>query len=78
MALSFEQALAELEKRVVRLEHGELELDEALKVFEEGVSLVRECHEKLDDAELRIATLSRDGEAVRETSFPGGSTEDDR
>jgi exodeoxyribonuclease VII small subunit len=46
---SFEEALSELEARVRRLEVGDLELDEALEIFEEGIGLVRECHEQLDE-----------------------------
>jgi len=54
----FEAALAELESRVTRLERGDLDLEEALRLFEEGVALVRECHEKLDAAESRIVALT--------------------
>ncbi len=55
---SFEAALRELEERVQKLESGELPLDDALRLFEEGVGLVRECHERLDAADARIVTLS--------------------
>jgi exodeoxyribonuclease VII small subunit len=64
---SFENSLAELEARVARLERGDLDLDDALRLFEEGVSLVRECHEKLDSAEARIIALSGSPGDVRET-----------
>ena len=63
---SFEGALKELEGRVAKLERGELELEEALKLFEEGVALVRECHEKLDAAEARIVVLTGTAEGVGE------------
>ena len=56
---SFEESLAELEGRVRQLEGGELPLEEALKVFEEGITLTRTCHEMLDDAEQRITELTR-------------------
>jgi exodeoxyribonuclease VII small subunit len=55
----FEQALEALEDRVRRLESGELSLDDALKLFEEGVELTRECHEKLDAADQKITELTR-------------------
>lgn len=58
-AQGFEGALAALEERVRRLEGGEVPLDEALTLFEEGVALARQCHEHLDAAEQRIAVLSR-------------------
>lgn len=66
---SFEQALKELETRVVHLEKGELPLEDALRLFEEGVGLVRECHEKLDAAEARILALTATSEGVSETPF---------
>ncbi len=56
---SFEDSLTELETRVRRLESGDLPLEDALKVFEEGIALTRECHEKLDGAEERITELTR-------------------
>jgi exodeoxyribonuclease VII small subunit len=68
-ARSFEAALAELEARVARLERGELALEEALRLFEEGVGLVRECHEKLDAADARIVALSGTPDAVRESDI---------
>ena len=55
---SFEAALGELESRVARLERDNLELEDALRLFEEGVGLVRECHEKLDAADARIVALT--------------------
>lgn len=70
---SFEEALKELEQRVVRLEQGELELDEALRLFEEGVALVRECHEKLDVSEARILALTATVDGVKETPVPRAS-----
>ncbi len=56
---SFEQALEALEDRVRKLEAGELPLEEALSLFEEGIELTRECHEKLDAADQKIVELSR-------------------
>lgn len=57
--LSFEDALGELEQRVRSLERGDVPLDTALGLFEEGVELARTCHERLDAAEQRVAALSR-------------------
>ena len=61
---SFESALEALETRVRKLEAGELPLEDALTLFEEGIELTRECHEKLDAADQKIVELSRnaDGE----------------
>ncbi len=58
--LSFEDALAALEARVRDLERGEVPLERALALYEEGVKLVRTCHEKLDAADKRITELSSD------------------
>lgn len=59
-ALSFEDALRQLEERVRELERGEVPLERALALYEEGVGLVRACHEKLDAADKRIVELSSD------------------
>ena len=64
---TFEAALGDLEGRVARLERGDLDLDAALATFEEGVALVRECHEKLDAAEARIVALSAGSDGIRES-----------
>lgn len=66
----FENALAELESRVRKLEAGEVTLDEALQLFEEGVSLANSCHEQLDAAEDRISSLSRGQAGIHSTSLP--------
>jgi len=58
-ARSFEEALEALESRVRKLEAGELPLEEALGLFEEGIELTRECHEKLDAADQKIVELTR-------------------
>jgi exodeoxyribonuclease VII small subunit len=63
----FEAALAALEERVKRLEAGDTPIDEALKVFEEGVRLASQCHTFLDEAEQRIAALSRGSGGVEST-----------
>ena len=65
---NFEEALSALESRVRKLEAGELPLEEALGLFEEGIELTRECHEKLDAADQKIIELSRDmNEEIQET-----------
>ena len=61
----FEKAIAELESLVERLERGDLPLDEALKVFERGVALTRQCQTALQSAQQRVEILlKRDGEPV--------------
>ncbi len=53
----FEQALAELEAVVERLERGDLPLEEALRVFERGVELTRHCQSALKAAQQRVDIL---------------------
>tara|TARA_B100000686_G_C16483736_1_gene808462 strand:- start:342 stop:572 length:231 start_codon:yes stop_codon:yes gene_type:complete len=54
---SIESRLIELETILEELESGDLELDKALKKFEQGVKLSRECQKTLEDAELKIKIL---------------------
>ena len=65
--LAFEGALDELEALVLRLEAGDLALEQALATFERGVALSRRCALLLDRAEQRIDELVRaqGGVAVR-------------
>jgi exodeoxyribonuclease VII small subunit len=53
----FEQRLAELEAVVERLEQGELPLDEAVRLFEQGMHLSESCKKELNEAEGRIQVL---------------------
>lgn len=66
--MSFEQALAKLEETVRRLEAGNLPLDEAVALFEEGTRLARLCNERLDGAELKVSQLVQtpDGQYVEQ------------
>ena len=58
----FEAALAALEMAVTRLESGELTLEEALKLYEEGRLLTEKCQTFLGEAALRVEYLTSDGE----------------
>ena len=53
----FEQSLARLEEIVRKLEIASLPLDEAMKLFEEGMSLSRDCQKQLEEAEARVEIL---------------------
>ncbi|HEV2286465.1 MAG TPA: exodeoxyribonuclease VII small subunit [Steroidobacteraceae bacterium] len=68
-ALGFEQALAELEGLVERLEHGDLPLDEALKAFERGVALTRQCQSSLQEAQQKVEILLKRGGAPQIQPF---------
>lgn len=68
----FERSLARLEEVVRRLESPQLSLDDAMKLFEEGVSLSRECQKQLEEAEGRVEILLKkaDGKLAAEAFDP--------
>ena len=55
--LKFEEALKKLEKIVEDLESGDLSLDEALRKYQEGIELSRQCCQRLENAKKKIDTL---------------------
>ena len=57
---SFEELIKELEGLVNKLESGETELDEALGMYKEGVSIIKELNEKLTNARKQIETAGED------------------
>lgn len=67
--MPYEQAALELESVVNFLESGDLSLEESIKKFERGVSLVRLCNKKLDDIEKRITLLIDGKDGVTEKDF---------
>jgi exodeoxyribonuclease VII small subunit len=56
--MTFEQALAELEKIVQDLERGQLDLDAAITAYERGTQLKVHCEGKLREAQLRVEKIS--------------------
>jgi exodeoxyribonuclease VII small subunit len=60
---SFETTLGELEQIVMRLETGDLPLEDSLELFEKGIKLSRECRQRLAKAERRIEILMKDANA---------------
>jgi exodeoxyribonuclease VII small subunit len=56
-SLSFEDALAELEKTVEQLEKENLTLDDSLRLFEKGIGLIRACDEYLKKAKGKVTEL---------------------
>ena len=56
--MNFEQAMTRLDEIVTALERGEAPLDEAMKLFEEGSRLMRECTQMLDQAEQKVTLLT--------------------
>jgi exodeoxyribonuclease VII small subunit len=60
--LTFEEALAELEQIVSRLEDGGQTLEESLMTFERGQALAAQCSQKLDEAELKVRQMTPEGD----------------
>lgn len=66
--MTFEQSMQRLEQIVRALERGDAQLDESLKLFQEGTELVRSCGKMLEDAQLQVKMVltAADGSPVLE------------
>jgi exodeoxyribonuclease VII small subunit len=65
--LTFEQSLGELETLVRKLEDGQLDMDEALAAYEQGLARLKRCHSLLPAAEQKVQQLAgvdADGNAI--------------
>lgn len=67
--MNFEEAMKELEQIATQLEKGDLNLDESVSKFEEGMKLSKTCNEILENAEKRISILISNGDDVTEEDF---------
>ena len=79
-APSFETSLHRLEQIVKKLEAGDLPLDDALKLFEEGINLSQQCQKQLEEAENKVEILLKkaDGKVVaRKFELPGDESAED-
>jgi exodeoxyribonuclease VII small subunit len=56
-ALPFEEALAQLEKIVTRLEAGDVPLEDSIRIYERGAALKAHCESKLKEAELKVERI---------------------
>lgn len=61
--LDFEKSLEKLETIVEAMENGDLELEQSLKQFEEGIKLIRSCQTSLKTAEQKIQILTENESA---------------
>ena len=66
---NFETKMQVLEKIVSDLEKGDLNLDESVKKFEEGMKISKECSKMLEETEKRITILLNDEDGVIEEEF---------
>jgi exodeoxyribonuclease VII small subunit len=72
----FESALKSLEEIVAQLEGGDMTLDRALELFEEGVKVSRYCNSKLEEAERKVEVLMKTAEGtLKEVGFSEGADE---
>lgn len=60
--MSFEEAMAELERVVGQLERGDVALDASIKLYERGAALRKRCDQKLKEAEEKVAAITLDAE----------------
>ena len=66
---TFEEMFAALEARVEALSRGDLPLERALALFEEGLALYRRCHAILADSEQRVTKLIESADGLAEEPF---------
>ena len=71
-AMSFEDALSQLESIVSELERGETPLEETIDRFERGIALARRCEDRLNEADRKVAILLREGARVVEVDMETG------
>ena len=62
--IDFESSLKQLESIVEKLEDEDINLEDSVKSFEKGISLVKECQKQLHNAELKIKKLLDDGSSA--------------
>ena len=60
--MSFETAMAELEKVLGQLESGDVALDDSIALYERGAALKARCEAKLKEAEEKVAAITLDGD----------------
>ena len=69
MQETFEGNMEELEKIVQELEKGNLNLDESIKKFEQGMKISKKCNEFLEEAEKKITILIQDNDKIIEENL---------
>lgn len=69
--MSFEQALAELEKIVAQMERGDVALEDSIALYQRGAALKAHCETKLKDAQLKVEqiVLGPDGVKTERTKI---------
>jgi len=68
--LSFEDAMAELERVVAKLDSGDVPLEESIALYKRGAALKEHCARKLKDAEEKVAMITLDGQGQPKGTEP--------
>ena len=66
---NFEESMKKLETIVTELENGNLNLDESVKKFEEGMKIAKQCNNILEDAEKKITIILEEDGELKEEKF---------
>ena len=66
---NFENNMENLEKIVTELEKGDLNLDESVKKFEQGMKISKKCNDILENAEKKITILLKQENGIKEENF---------
>ena len=67
--MNFEESMKKLETIVTELENGNLNLDESVKKFEEGMKMAKQCSNILEEAEKKITILLENDGELKEENF---------
>lgn len=67
--VNFEEAMKKLEILAQELEKGDLDLDQSVQKFEEGMALAKKCNDILEKAEKRITILIQEEEGLKDENF---------
>ncbi len=70
---SFEESLKRLQEISDILERGEVNLEESIKLYEEGINLAKFCYATLKEAELKVTELKKQFESELKNNFQNGN-----
>ncbi|CAM3312021.1 exodeoxyribonuclease VII small subunit [Paenibacillus lactis] len=75
MEISFEEAMAQLEQIVEQLEDGDVPLEKAIDLFQQGMKLSQMCSQKLEQVEQKIEMIFEEGGELKRRPFGGALDE---
>lgn len=73
-SMTFEEAMAELEVIVEKLEEGDVPLEEAINIYKKGMDISKFCHEKLKNVEAQLAEVITEDGKKESFSIPEGES----